>query len=416
MNVYDDRRLAAVAVLESLRAGVPTRTSTQTLPDLRADLTSIIRGDLEMFSQGKIIPGRLIWGSYGQGKTHMLTAMEHLALDMGFAVSRVSLSREVSCHNLAHFYSRVAPSLRTPNSSVTGLQTNLNRKMASELPDSPIQNPGRYVHPLPAIIFEDYFYTDGEEQDQIYGYLMGNKLSLSDFKRIHRACRGQALPKFQRNYKESTDAPALFGLLADAVCFCGYRGWVILIDELELVGRLGRMSRLKAYLNLNWLLNWSGEMAYPIYTLGAAAVSLQDEIWNPADSRRKGDIWEMPELALEKYGMEASQKMRSFFDRGSSDHCPMVKPVAEEQLVKLLEELVRIHGLAYAWDAHLDVRKLLHDLGSKTIRTYIRAALEALDMKYLYQEEVIPEAKELVACTLDEDNGFFVEEDGDTVF
>lgn len=68
MNVYDDRRLAAVAVLESLRAGVPTRTSTQTLPDLRADLTSIIRSDLEMFFQGKIIPGRLIWGSYGQGK------------------------------------------------------------------------------------------------------------------------------------------------------------------------------------------------------------------------------------------------------------------------------------------------------------------------------------------------------------
>ncbi len=412
MNVYDDQRLAAVAVVESLRAGVPTRASTRTLPDLRADVTGLIKGDLELFSQGKIIPGRLIWGPYGQGKTHMLTTMEHLALDMGFAASRVSLSREVSCHNLAHFYSRVATSLRTPDSSVAGLQSNLNRKKASELPDSPIQEPGRYVHPLPAVVFEDYFYTAGEEQGLLYSYLMGNKLPLADFRRIHRACRGRALPKFERNYRVSTDTSALFGLLADAICFCGYRGWVILIDELELIGRLGRVSRLKAYLNLNWLLNWSGGMTYPIYTLGAAAVNLQEEIWHSTDPNRKDDKWEMPKLALEKYGMDASEEMRNFFEKGSGADCPRVKPVTEEQLVKLLEELVRIHGIAYAWDAHLEVCKLLHDLGSQTIRTYIRATLEALDIRYLYQEEVIPAAKDdQVACTLEEDNDFFTEED-----
>jgi len=200
-------------------------------------------------------------------------------------------------------------------------------------------------------------------------------------------------------------------LLADAVCFCGYRGWVILIDELELIGRLSRLSRLKAYLNLNWLLNWSGGMTYPIYTLGAAAVNLQEEIWHSTDPNRKDDKWEMPKLALEKYGMDASEEMRNFFERGSGADCPRVKPVAEEQLVKLLEELVRIHGIAYAWDAHLDVRKLLYDLGSKTIRTYIRATLEALDIRCLYQEEVIPAAKDQVAYTLEEDNDFFNVED-----
>ena len=33
------------------------------------------------------------------------------------------------------------------------------------------------------------------------------------------------------------------------------------------MGRLGRASRLKVYLNLNWLLNWNSEMKYPIYVL-----------------------------------------------------------------------------------------------------------------------------------------------------
>ena len=413
MNIYDDQRLAAVAVVESLRAGIPTRASTRTLPDLQADLTGHIKGDLELFSQGEIIPGRLIWGSYGQGKTHMLTTMEHLALDMGFAVSRVSLSREVSCHNLAHFYSRVATSLRTPDSSVAGLQKNLNRKKSSDLPGSPIQKPGRYVHPLPAIVFEDYFHTDGEEQDLLYGYLMGNKLPLADFKRIHRACRGRALPKFERNYRESTDAVALFGLMADAICFCGYRGWVILIDELELVGSLGRASRLKAYLNLNWLLNWSGSMTYPIYTLGAAAEILEHEIWYSTDPNRKDDKWEMPKLALEKYGRDASEELHNFFEKGSSDDCPRVKSVAEEHRVKLLEKLVRIHGVAYDWEAQLDVRRLLYDLTSATIRTYIRATLEALDIRYLYQEEVTPAAEDQVASTLVEDDDYFNTADED---
>lgn len=411
MMVYDDERLKAVAVVESLRAGVPTRESTRTLPDLRQDLTELIKKDLILFQQGQNIPGRLVWGPYGQGKTHVLTAAEHLALDMGFAVSRVSLSREVSCHNLFHFYGRVATSLRIPDSQVFGLQRIFNKKKASDLPESPIQETHRYIHPLPALILEDYFYTDGEEQDMLYSFLMGNNLSISEFKRIHRVCRTQPLPKFEVNFKTSEHASAFFGVLADAVRFCNYRGWVILIDELELVARLGKVSRLKAYRNLNWLLNWSGEMTYPIYTLGAAAVNMQDELWFSTDPKRTVDSRTIPVLAEERLGRAARDEMEDFFDKAISDDCPNVKPVNESDLIILLEELVKIHGIAYEWDAQLDAYKLLHDLGNQTVRTYIRATLEALDVQYLYQEEVIPEAQDQVAVTLDTENDFFKERD-----
>ncbi len=407
MNAYDDERLNAMAVVEALRAGVPTRVSTKALPDLREELTELIQDDLELLRQEQGTPGRLVWGPYGQGKTHVLTTVEHLALDMGFAVSRVSLSREVSCHNLGHFYSRVAPLLRTPDSTVYGLQRKLNQKKASDLPGSQLQKPGRYCHPLPGVIFEDYFYTEGEEQDLLYGYLLGSKVSAGELRRIHKAYRGQPLPRFERNFKASEDATAFFGMLADAICFCGYRGWVILIDELELVGRLGRISRLKAYRNLNWLLNWSGAMPYPIYVVGASAENLQNEIWRPTDANRPKDEAIMPDLAFERFGATAKNEIKKFFETGISSRCPIVKPVTEGVLAELLDELVQIHGRAYAWNATLNVEKLLHELGSTTVRTYIRATLEALDISYLYLEEVVPETNDLVACALEEDNAFF---------
>jgi hypothetical protein len=43
MERYEAQRRKAITVIESLRAGIPTRVSTRELPDLRASLTDTIR-------------------------------------------------------------------------------------------------------------------------------------------------------------------------------------------------------------------------------------------------------------------------------------------------------------------------------------------------------------------------------------
>lgn len=128
MQKYDENRKQAIAIVESLRSGIPTRASTRELPDLRPSLTQLIKQDLAQLAQDNIPQGRLVWGAYGQGKTHALTTIEHIALDLGFAVSRVSLSREVSCHHLFNFYGRAASAIRTPNSQIFGIQLALDNK------------------------------------------------------------------------------------------------------------------------------------------------------------------------------------------------------------------------------------------------------------------------------------------------
>jgi P-loop Domain of unknown function (DUF2791) len=423
MERYDAPRRKAITVVESLRAGIPTRISTRELPDLRAGLTDTIRQDLTQFAQGKRPLGRLAWGPYGQGKTHALTTVEHVALDMGFAVSRVSLSREVSCHHLMNFYSRVAAVVRSPDSKLTGLTKALNSRKAGDLLHSPIHQPDRYSHPLPAIVLEDYFYTTGEEQDLLMGDLLGTRLTSPELKRIHRNCRGEAFPKFETNFRNTQHGSAYFGVMADAIALCGYKGWVLLLDEVELIGRLGKIGRLQAYRNLNWLLNWTtgtvrrdgdeelfSQNPYPIYTFGVVASSLRNDVWFSGTSTpsAKNDRDQMPGIAVEKFGSAAGKVIKAFFEQAISPHCPTIRPLETASLITLLDHLVKLHGTAYAWQAELDVAQLVQTIGSQPIRTHIRATLEALDIAYLYHESVKLGATALVEASVQEQEDFFV--------
>lgn len=422
MERYEAHRRKAITVIESLRAGIPTRVSTRELPDLRASLTDTIRQDLTQFAQGKRPPGRLAWGPYGQGKTHALTTVEHVALDLGFAVSRVSLSREVSCHHLMNFYGRVASEIRTPDSKLTGLTKAFSSKKAGDLVHSPLYQSDRYSHPLPAIVLEDYFYTTGEEQDLLAGDLLGTRLTSPELKRIHRNCRGEALPKFETNFRNTEHGSAYFGVMADAIALCGYKGWVLLLDEVELMGRLGKVGRLQAYRNLNWLLNWSksstrqtddqelfGANPYPIYTFGVVASSLRNDVWFSGTStpNAKSDRSQIPSLAGEKFGPKAETVIQGFFDRALSSHCPTIRPIETANLMDLLQHLVTLHGVAYAWEAELNLPDLVQRVGSQPIRTHIRAALEALDMAYLYHEQIDLGVAELVEASVQEQADFF---------
>lgn len=323
-------------------------------------------------------------GQYGQGKTHALTAIEHTALDMNFAVSRVSLSREVSCHNLYNFFGSVAPRIKTPDSTLEGIQHCLNKFQLSDIQKSRIVEEGRYVNNLPSIVFEDYFFTEGEERDKLYGDLTGLRLPIPELGRIHRKSRQSSLQKV--GFKINEHSSAYFGVMADALGLCGFNGWVILIDEVELIGRLGKASRYKAYSNLSWLLNWSGRMKYPIYTVAAAATRLQDDLWY---GKKDDDRSIMPELAV-KYGDVAVADIEGFFAKAVDEHSLKILPAKEEDLEKLLEKIRDLHGVAYKWSPELDSPSLIKQLGSQPVRTYIRAALEYLDIQYLYNQKQFP--------------------------
>ena len=163
----------ATKIIESLRSGIPTRDSTRNLISASSPLHKKFTKDLEELAGSQGVPkGRLIWGQFGQGKTHELTSLEHRAIDQGFAVSRITINRQLSGQRLDHLYTKLADSIRTPNSNLFGIRHVLDKKMLKDLPDTKIQNPDRYTHPLPAIILETYFRADSEDQDKLYDSIL----------------------------------------------------------------------------------------------------------------------------------------------------------------------------------------------------------------------------------------------------
>lgn len=400
----NENRRNAIFVMESLRSGIPTRLSTRLLPDLRKNITERILKDLETFGEDKVPSGRMLWGQYGQGKTHALTAIEHMALDRNFAVSRVTLSREVSCHNLFHLFGQLVPRIRTAASTQEGIQPCLSKVRPDEIEGTVLFDENRYSNLLPRHILEDVLYAEGEDKEKLLGEMSGIRLPLGEIGRIHRSLRGRPLPKCQ--FKVTEHADAYYGVVADTLKCAGFEGWVILIDEVELIGRLGKQARLKAYRNLHWLLNWSGRMKYPMYVVGAAASRLQDDLWY---GKTDDDRTIMPELALARYGEEDARNMTSFFSRAIGPDSMSIPPAGQKELVELLDSIAALHGHAYGWTPAFHGEEILRHLGAKPARTHVRAALEYLDLQMLYAKEgntdaiSVPDSVGLVEMLMTED-------------
>ncbi|MGA1410707.1 MAG: BREX system ATP-binding domain-containing protein [Prochlorotrichaceae cyanobacterium] len=409
-------RNTAIAVIESLRSGIPTRTSTRELPDARPGLTSKIAQDLDDFISGNYPKGRFIWGAYGQGKTHELTCIEHLALDRGFAVSRVTLSRELSGQHLFRLYGKLASSIKTPDSKHFGIQHKLDKKTSGDLPDSLIQEKDRYTHPLPAIVLEDYFYaTDQQARELLYRDILGEKPPIGDIKKIHRESRAVPFPKIPP-FGVLKHGQAYFEVMSDVIQWCGYKGWIILIDEIELIARLGKVGRLNAYKNLSWLLNWSVQpqnKGFPFYFVGGVASPLMN-LWLGSE-KTAPDKEIMPQLAMTKFDNEEAAEIISFFfeEALNNQQCPSINPLNIDQIIQILAKLVEFHQKSYNWNSSIidrDLRDLINSLGSSSLRTYIRALLESLDIKFLYSVDFKPNINiEDFDILMTEDTGFFQE-------
>jgi hypothetical protein len=219
------------------------------------------------------------------------------------------------------------------------------------------------------------------------------------------------LPPLPGNFVRTRHSQAYFELMADILIWCEYRGWVILIDEIELIARLGTVGRLKAYHHLHWLLNCGGEQTLPIYTVGAVATSLMDLWQNPQGRNQLPDQSRMCELAKERNNGYSEAKMRTFFTYAQDERmCPFIEPMNRQQLKELLSEITAIHGISYGWQPEVDIDRVINAIGNDPVRTHIRGLLETLDMQYLGDREFVPRTSTLTELSTEEQESYFQEE------
>ncbi len=172
----------------------------------------------------------------------------------------------------------------------------------------------------------------------------------------------------------------------------GYHGWVILVDETELMGRLGKKARLNAYRNMaDFLLpDRCSEATFSIFALSASYV--EDVIEGKHEYEN-----------LEEVYPEEQEPARSVLDLLT--RAPQLLPLTKEEINEVLCRIQDFHGKAYGWTPNLSASALAASTqsGGYLLRTKIRAAIEFLDQLYQYGKAGKTTINELGEETFEED-------------
>jgi len=331
--------------------------------------------------------GVLLGGGFGAGKSHLLEHLSRLALDRGFAVSRVVISKETPLHDPVKVFQAAAASAVTVHGSGPAIaeaaaEVDLDARGYAELrlwAGSPAANLNeRFAATL--TLFARHRDRDGEFADAIIRFWSGDPIAVPELRRRLREL-GQSpvlLPPVPARELGSQRLRFAARLLAAAGC----AGWLILFDEVELIGRYSLQQRAKSYAEVaRWVRGEHGASALPL----AAVLAMTDD-FEAAVITGKGDHEQVGQRLRAKETAEAAdlagaaeQGMR-IIDR---EMLLLVPPDAAE-LDQAYARLKQLHADAYGWMPP-DVAGL-ERLGATRMRQYVRAWINEWDLVRLDPE------------------------------
>jgi bacteriophage exclusion system BrxC/D-like protein len=129
----------ARTIIEHLRRGSVPVEQVPCFTVGRERWLSIIEDDLAHYIAAGGTKVRFLNGDYGDGKTHFLSIIQHLAAQAGFAVSFVVLTREVPMQKFELVYREIASKLATASGArgLRGLITHWLDTLQPHLGEAP---------------------------------------------------------------------------------------------------------------------------------------------------------------------------------------------------------------------------------------------------------------------------------------
>ena len=183
---------------------------------------------------------------------------------------------------------------------------------------------------------------------------------------------------------------------AKLLAAAGYPGWVVLFDEVELIGRYSLQQRAKSYAELaRWVRGEHGAPGLPI----AAVLAMTDD-FEAAVLSDKNDRELVPARVRAKETSEAGE-LAARAETGmriiEADMTLLTPPDAAE-LDAAYARLKELHGVAFGW-APPDVPGL-ERLGATRMRQYVRAWINEWDLVRLDPDAAASTASAASAATL----------------
>ncbi|MDQ3702671.1 MAG: DUF2791 family P-loop domain-containing protein, partial [Chloroflexota bacterium] len=382
-----DERLAARRAIEALRSGVPSQAAVRLLgtaqPHVEGRFWQQLQGAGDDAGSGVQTPGLLIAGDFGAGKSHLLGYLQHVALQQGFVCSRVVISKETPLYDPNKLYRAALQSAVVPGKrgvALTEIAATLDfaSPAYAELsrwaggPESGLNSR------FPATLFLYERVKDPEILDRIVSLWAGDPLNVSEIRswlRAHGAATSYPLervPSKELPFQRFTFASRLMAA-------AGFAGWVLLVDEVELIGRYSFMPRARSYAALA---RWAGHL--PEQTCpGLITVFAITSDFASAVLEDRNDAEIVPGK-LRASGLDPERQLASAAELGmrliARETVHLSAP--DRTTVQQTKEQVRqLHARAYGWEPPaLDGQEDL----SLRMRQHVRQWINEWDLKRLY--------------------------------
>ncbi len=386
-----DEMVAYRRAVEALRAGIPSRDVVRLLPPTQADVPHAFEALLHATSDGWLTGnparGLLVEGDFGTGKSHCLEGLRHRALERNFVCSNVVLSKETPLHDLLKVYracvaTAVAPDARhQPRPAlreITGTYHAGNSPHLAQLEewlDQGCEWGDRFAATLH--LFRN---TDDEEmQQRVLSEWAGYPMLIGD---LRAGLRAQGYPA---RIAAATRMPVLhrFEFLSRFFRSAGYAGWVLLLDETEMVSRYSTRQRGRAYAHLAQLLGRDGDFRVP--GLAGVFTITKDYPGTMLLADGRNDLERVPDCLAgtrdESLLTAAGLGMGAILREGTE-----LRPATPAQVDETYTRVRALYSRAYAWEAP-DIEERMEFSSSTGMRQYIRSWINTWDLRRLYDHK-----------------------------
>ncbi|MGH7915943.1 MAG: BREX system ATP-binding domain-containing protein [Candidatus Binataceae bacterium] len=373
--------------IEALRAGVPNRAAIRLLGTAENEIRERFLENLEFCQRrlkdgGEPASGQVIAGGFGAGKSHLLGYLQEVALNQNFIVSRVVISKETPLFDLSKLYVSAIRSATVPHlndDAMTAVLSKLRHEGGAY--DDLAQwaeNGKASLSPLFAALLHllPHANTDPERVKHIARFLSGGKLGFANVRQWLREIGGAKRFPF-KPVKQAELFRQRLRFVPRLIAAAGYSGWVLLLDEVELIGRYSVLQRGRAYAELARWLNLDAEQNVPgVVTVAAITDDFTSEVID-----KRCDDQQVPLKLAGKNERKNAERARLGMETLARKQV-LLKPPDAALLEVSLQKIRAFYADAYGWDVTAaDVGEIT---AAKSMRQYIKSWITTWDLERLY--------------------------------
>lgn len=392
MEVTED--IGYQRAVEAVRSGVPNADAVRLLgcdqPAAEARVHALVRELPDRAVRGEVSPGVLVAGDFGSGKSHLLEYLEQMALRDQFVVSRIAISKETPLYDLGKVFTAAIEHARAPGLSGHALEEvalllDPTTPAYSEFYQWVFSDEAGLSQMFPAtLMLHERLRTDQDLVEKIVGFWSGQKLGVSEVRAGLRQI-GQAQNFQLKQPRVAQLAVERFRFASRLFAAAGYGGWVLLIDEVELIGRYSLLQRGRSYAELARWIAPSDTDGVP----GILAVAAITADFDVAVLQARNDRSLVPERlsakGTEEYFAMAERAVRGMdvIEREAMTLAPPDTTV----LRRIYERLRETHGRAYGWtppEIWQDGQPI-----RRGVRSHVRRWVTEWDLRRLYPETAV---------------------------